>query len=418
MGSRQKRNEQLALQGGNTATALVNIIQEGNSMANTFLVPGYIVYGENALRSGMDEIKSYGKRAMIVTDRNMMDLGYIKQLTDELEKIGTSYFIYPDINSEPNHTMVDKGVELYKNEKCGFLIALGGGSPIDTMKAIAAVHANGGSVCDYVGKALENDLPRMCAIPATAGTGSEATKNSIIANANTNVKMLIANPKLIVDCAILEYEFTLTQPQPVTAATGIDALTHALEAYTSIKANVMSELYAVSAIKRIFKNLNEAYTNGTSKTARKEMLLAAFEAGVSFSNASVTIVHGMSRPIGALFHVPHGMSNAMLLKTCLDYLKPGVVDRLCELSKATGVYREGMTTEQGSEAFVAAVNELIRAMKIPTPMGFGIKKEDFFKYIPKMSEDAMASGSPSNTRRTPAKEDLMELYSRFWNDCE
>ena len=172
-------------------------------MANVFLVPRYIVSGDDALKTGMDEIRTYGKKAMIVTDRNMVDLGYIKKLTDELEKTGTSFFLYPEINSEPNHIMVDKGIELFRNENCDFLIALGGGSPIDTMKAIAAVHANGGSVCDYVGKKLENDLPRMVAIPTTAGTGSEATKNTIIANANTNVKMLIANPKLIVNCAVL-----------------------------------------------------------------------------------------------------------------------------------------------------------------------------------------------------------------------
>ena len=178
----------------------------------------------------------------------------------------------------------------------------------------------------------------------------------------------------------------------------------------------MSELYAVSAIKRIFANLKEAYKNGTNKAARREMSLAAFEAGISFGNASVTIVHGMSRPIGALFHVPHGMSNAMLLKTCLNYLKIGVVDRLCELSKAIGVYEAGMTAEEGCEAFVAATNELVNAMQIKTPMDYGIKKEDFFKYIPKMSEDGMASGSPSNTRRTPTKEDLMELYTQFWNE--
>ena len=387
-------------------------------MANVFLMPRYVISGDKALESGMDEIRTYGKKAMIVTDQNMVDLGYIKNLTEKLGGKNISYFLYPDINSEPNHTMIDKGVELFKNEKCDFLIALGGGSPIDTMKAIAAVHSNGGSVCDYVGKALENNLPRMVAIPTTAGTGSEATKNSIIANANTNVKMLIANPKLIVDCAILEYELTITQPQSVTAATGIDALTHALEAYTSVKANVMSELYAVSAVRRIFQNLPLVFADGADKAARREMSLAAFEAGVSFSNASVTIVHGMSRPIGALFHVPHGMSNAMLLEVCLDYLKTGVIDRLCELSKVIGVYKEGMTAEEGSEAFVAATNGLIRLMKIKTPMDYGIKKEDFFKYIPKMSEDGMASGSPQNTRKLPTKEILAELYTRFWNESE
>ena len=387
-------------------------------MANIFLVPPYVVSGEEALKTGMAEIASYGKKAMIVTDKNMTDLGYVKKLTDELGERGVSFFIYPDINSEPNHTMVDMGVELYKNERCDFLIALGGGSPIDTMKAIAAVHANGGSICDYVGKTLDNGLPRMAAIPTTAGTGSEATRFSIIANANTNVKMLLNNPKLMVDCAVLEYEFTLTQPGEVTAATGIDALTHALEAYTSVKANKMSDLYAVSALKRIFANLGEALNNGTNRTARMEMSLAAFEAGVSFSNSSVSIIHGMSRPIGALFHVPHGMSNAMLLKTCLNYLKSGVVDRLCDLSREIGVYREGMTPKEGCDAFVSVVNGLVNAMKIKTPMDYGINKESFFKYIPKMSEDGMASGSPLNTRRTPAMEDLIKLYTQFWKECE
>ena len=387
-------------------------------MASVFLIPPYIVSGENALKASMDKIKSYGKKAFIVTDKNMVDLGYIKKLTAELDQVGISYFIFPDINCEPNHKMIESGLALYQGEKCDFLIALGGGSPIDSMKAIAAVHANGGSICDYVGRALVNDLPRMAAIPTTAGTGSEVTKNTIIANADTNVKMLIMNPKLIVDCAVLDPEFTLTLPQSVTAATGIDALTHALESYTSVKSNAMTELYAVSAIKKIFGNLREAYTNGTNKVARREMSLAAFEAGCSFGNSSVTIVHGMSRPIGALFHVPHGLSNAMLFKVCLEYLKSGVVDRLCELSKEIGVFKAGMKPQEGCDAFVAAVNDLILAMQIETPMGYGIKKEDFFKYIPKMSEDAMASGSPNNTRRTPTKEDIMDLYAKFWNECE
>jgi 1,3-propanediol dehydrogenase len=387
-------------------------------MANVFMVPQYVVYGENALKTGMDEIKTYGKKAMIVTDKNAVDLGYVKKLTGELGQIGIAHFIYADINAEPDHTMIDKGVELFKNEQCDFLIALGGGSPIDSMKAIAVVHANGGSVCDYVGKALDNDPPRMVAIPTTAGTGSEATKFTIIANANTNVKMLIANPKLMVDCAVLDSDFTLTLPKSVTAATGIDAFCHALEAYTSLKANVMSETFAVSAIKRIFANLNEAFNNGSDKTARSEMLLAAFEAGVSFSNASVTIVHGMSRPIGALFHVPHRMSNAMLLKVCLNFLKSDVTDRLCALAKEIGVYKDGMSVEEGSEAFVRASNDLIKAMQVKTPIDYGITKDDFFKYIPKMSEDAMASGSPSNTRRQPTKEILMELYTQLWNEAE
>ena len=148
------------------------------------------------------------------------------------------------------------------------------------------------------------------------------------------------------------------------------------------------------------------------------MSIAAFEAGVAFSNASVTIVHGMSRPIGALFHIPHGMSNAMLLKMCLNYLKPGAVFKLSELAKAIGAYRVGMTEEEGADAFLTATIALLRALNIKTPMDYGVTKDEFFRHIPKMAEDAMASGSPLNTRRTPSAEDIRELYAKFWYDCD
>jgi len=387
-------------------------------MANLFIVPQFIFSGEGALKASMDQIASFGKKPMIVTDQSMIRFGNAQKLTDELSAHGLSYYLYAEINAEPTHTMIDKGVELYQNEECDFLIALGGGSPLDAMKAIGAVHTNGGSIRDYMGKKIENVLPHMCAIPTTAGTGSEATKVSIITNSDTDVKMLLLDPKLMVDLTVLDSDFTITVPPEVTAATGVDALTHAIEAYTSLKAFPMSDLFAVAAVEKIFENLYEVYTNGTNAAARREMSIAAFEAGVAFSNASVTIVHGMSRPIGALFHVPHGMSNAMLLKTCLNFIKPGAVFKLYELAKAIGVYRVGMTVEEGADAFVTATIALLRALKIKTPMDYGVTKDDFFRHIPKMAEDAIASGSPLNTRRTPSKDDIQELYAKFWYDCE
>ena len=204
---------------------------------------------------------------------------------------------------------------------------------MDSMKAIGAVVSNGGSICDYMGKTIEHELPPTCTIPTTAGTGSEATKVSIITNTKTGVKMLLNDPKLMAKLAVIDPVFTLTAPPAVTAATGVDALTHAIEAYTSVKAFSMSDIYALSAVKRIFSNLYEVYINGTNVEARKEMAIAALEAGIAFSNASVTIVHGMSRPIGALFHVPHGLSNAMLLNVCLDFIKPGAESRTLPAGK-------------------------------------------------------------------------------------
>ncbi|MCL2436582.1 MAG: iron-containing alcohol dehydrogenase, partial [Clostridiales bacterium] len=380
--------------------------------------PKCVLSGEDALNLGMDYLNDMGTKALIVTDKMMVELGNVKKITDAMEARNVAYYVYDEINAEPTDTMIDKGVELYQKEKCDFLIGVGGGSPVDAMKAIGAVYSNGGSVRGYVGKKIEHALPCMCAIPTTSGTGSEATKFSIINNTETSVKMLISDPKLMVDYAILDPVFSLTAPPFVTAATGIDALTHALEAYTSRKAFPMSDLFAVSAIRKIFQNLYKTYENGNDFEARKEMAIAAFEAGVAFSNASVTIVHGMSRPIGALFKVPHGMSNAMLLKVCLEYLKPNVTSELCKLAEVIGVYKEGMTVEEGAEAFVAATNDLLRKLNIKTPMDYDIKKEDFFKHIPKMSTDAMASGSPLNTQRTPTAEDLMALYEQFWNESE
>ena len=166
-------------------------------MANLFFTPQYIIAGENALDMAKDYLKSFGKKALIVTDEAMVKLGNVKKLTDTLNKVNVTYEIYPGINSEPDHLMIDKGVEIYKTQNCEFLIGIGGGSPMDAAKAIGAVIANGGSITEYMGKKLENDLPPICAIPTTAGTGSEATKVSIINNLNTGVKMLLSDPKLM-----------------------------------------------------------------------------------------------------------------------------------------------------------------------------------------------------------------------------
>ncbi|MDD4564661.1 MAG: iron-containing alcohol dehydrogenase [Eubacteriales bacterium] len=383
-------------------------------MANLFFVPQNIITGENALQMSTEHLKNFGRKALIVTDNMMVKLGNVQKLTDALDSISVSYTIYSGINSEPNHTMIDEGVEIYKKEGCDFLIGIGGGSPLDSMKAIGAVAANGGSITEYMGKKLENDLPLTCAIPTTAGTGSEATKVSIINNTITNIKMLLNDPKLMAKIAVVDPVFTMTAPPEVTAATGVDALTHAIEAYTSVKAFSMSDIFAKSAIKRIFENICEVYTNGSNLEARREMANAALEGGIAFSNASVTIVHGMSRPIGALFHVPHGLSNAMLLNVCLEYLKPGAVDRLNELAMIVGVHNKGMTPEEGADAFVEATIALLNKLNIKTPREFGIDKEEFFKQIPKMSEDALISGSPQNTRRIPNKNDIMILYKKLW----
>ena len=302
-------------------------------MGNQFIMPGRVFYGENALANASDVIASLGKKALVVTDPMMMKLGTAKMVTDILDEKGIHYSIYSNITGEPTDKMIEAGLDVYNDQGCDFLIAVGGGSPIDSMKAIAAVSTSGGSIDDYLGKVITVPTPPMVAIPTTSGTGSEATQFTIITNTEKDIKMLLKGAVLMPDIAIDDPAFTLTAPKSVTAATGLDALCHASEAYTSRKSQPLTDEFAISAIKKIFKYLPICYNDGSNVEARAQMSLAAFEAGVAFNNASVTVIHGMSRPIGALFHVPHGISNAMLLSACFSYVYDGAYGRFADMAR-------------------------------------------------------------------------------------
>lgn len=384
-------------------------------MANLFLVPQYILTGEGALESGGNYLKDFGKRALLVTDSIMVKLGNVDKVISVLNQFGITYVIYDEINSEPSDDMIRKGVSIYKKENCDFLIAIGGGSPIDSMKAIGASIAYDLDICNFIGKSITKQLPPACAIPTTAGTGSEATQFTIITDTKNQVKMLLKGPALMAKLAIVDPMFTLTAPKGVTSSTGIDALTHAIEAYTSSKSTSMSDIFAVSAIKRIFHSLLETYTNPSNVEARKEMAIAALEAGISFNNSSVTIVHGMSRPIGALYHIAHGLSNAMLLDKCLSFILTGAQEKLCNLAKEIDCYDAGMTDKEGADSFVKAVSALCQKLEIQTLAQFGVDKNNFMNHIPKMTTDALESGSPSNTRHIPTQEDIAAIYKSLWD---
>lgn len=384
-------------------------------MANLFLTPKIVYTGADALDMSKNSIKGLGKKALVVTGKNSVKIGNAKKVTDMLESIGIDSVVYSEITGEPCDYMIEEGAKVYKENRCDFLVSIGGGSPMDSMKAIGVVVACGGSINDYMGKVITTPLAPMVAIPTTAGTGSETTQFTIINNTVENIKMLLKGPTLMPDIAVVDPYFTLTAPQKITSATGIDALCHAVESYTSVKAFPMADTMALSAVKRIFNSLYECYVNGSNVEARADMATAALEAGMSFNNSSVTIIHGMSRPIGALYHVPHGLSNAMLAPKCLEFAMSGCPERFCTLAQTIGVYKEGMTAEDGAKAFIDAVSELCKKLDIQTPAQFGIDKEDFFKNIDKMATDAIASGSPANTRRNPNKEEIMDIYKSLFD---
>ncbi|MDE7015634.1 MAG: iron-containing alcohol dehydrogenase, partial [Kineothrix sp.] len=268
-------------------------------MAREFIVPGQIINGAGALNMAESSLAQLGKKAMIVTDKVMIELGNCEKLENALKNQGIEYIIYSEITGEPTDKMVEEGLALYKAQNCDFLIALGGGSPIDAMKAIASLTLNGGSIASYMGKEIAVEMPPIVAIPTTAGTGSEATQFTIITDTRNNVKMLLKGKVLMPRLAVIDPQFTMTAPPKITAATGLDALCHAIEAYTSRKSQEMSDTFALSAVKRIFRYLPKAFHNGQDEEARVQMSVAALEAGIALNNASVTLIHGMSRPIGA-----------------------------------------------------------------------------------------------------------------------
>lgn len=383
-------------------------------MADTFIVPDRIISGKDALKAASEALGAMGAKALIVTDPTMERLGNLRAVTELLEQEHIGYAVFSGITGEPDDGMIQEGLSCFQKEQCDFLIGLGGGSPIDSIKAIAMLEVYGGSPADQMGKTVERKLVPMAAVPTTAGTGSEATQFTIITDRATQVKMLLKGPGLMPDLAIIDPRFTITAPPSITAATGIDALTHAIEAYTSRKAQPLSDTFALSACRRIFENLRKAWSDGSDEESRIQMALAALEAGIAFNNSSVTVVHGMSRPIGALFHVPHGISNAMLLEVCLRYAAEGAAERFGEIAVACGFAETSESADAAAEKLLKQVTGLLRDIEIPTLEAYGIDKQAFLEAVPKMAADAFASGSPSNTRRAVSTEVMEELYRQLW----
>ena len=379
-----------------------------------FRLPGKIIAGGHAMEEAAALLPEYGRKALVVTGKHVACSSMMEELQKALKEQGLEYQVYDGITGEPTDTMIEEGVRIYRETGCDFCIGIGGGSPLDSAKAIGAMITNPGKIADYNGKTITEPLPPVVAIPTTAGTGSEATKFTIITDTAKNIKMLLKGEALLPDLAIVDYRFSLSSPPSVTAATGLDAMTHAVEAYTSIKAQPLSDVYALSAVRRILRWLPEAWKDGSSQEARREMALAALEAGICINNSSVTIVHGMSRPIGALFHVPHGISNAMLLPFCLREVADAALDRFADLGRAVGAACEADTDHRAAEEFLSRLEEICRICQVPTLKEYGIGEEEYRNAIDKMTEDALASGSPGNCRKSVNAEDIRRLYRKAY----
>ncbi|MEA3226480.1 MAG: iron-containing alcohol dehydrogenase, partial [Planctomycetota bacterium] len=302
------------------------------------ITPRVIVGADTRTKVGQEARKLRFTRVLVVSDPFHEQSGRIDEIAHLLNAVGLKVSVYAGVTAEPDTEMVNRGIEQFRADDCDGIVALGGGSPIDTAKTISVLASNGGTVRQYMGT---DTVPEpgvgVIALPTTSGTGSEATRVVVIADSESKLKMSGRSHAYLPSVAILDYKLTMSMPKLLTAAVGVDALTHAIEAYVSKQANNFSDLLALSAVRLIWGSIKQAWRNGSDVDARQNMLIGSFQAGIAFSNASVGLVHSMSEPLGACFHVPHGLSNAMLLPAVTRFSIDGAPSRYAEIARCMGL---------------------------------------------------------------------------------
>ena len=351
---------------------------------------------------------------LLVTDPFMVECGYCRRIEEQLEAGGIDFGLFADCVPDPTTDSVYAALAALRDGAHDCVIALGGGSSMDTAKAAAVLKHRDGPMREYkVPYLIDSGLP-IVAIPTTAGTGSEATRVAVITDTETQEKMLCMGLGLMPVAALVDYELTLTMPYRLTADTGLDSLCHALEAYVSRKSNPFTDSVALTAMRTIFQNIRTACEQPEDRAAREAMMLAATQGGIAFANASVTLIHGMSRPIGALYHVPHGMSNAMLLPEITAWSVSHASDRYATCARHMGVAADGDSDTTATGKLVDALRQLCADLSVPTPAEFGITESAWFDSLETMAQQALDSGSPANNPRIPEASDIVELYRRVW----
>lgn len=354
------------------------------------------------------------KNAFIITDPVMVSLGVAEQLENNLKAQGVSCTVFSDTVPEPTVASIVKAKDIMAGANFDSIIALGGGSVIDSAKAISIWAKFGGEMRDYKFPRIVNELGvPLIAIPTTAGTGSEATRVTVITDETTSEKMMCLGLGFLPTIAVVDYMLTLSCPKRLTADSGIDALTHAVEAYVSKKASPYTDTVALRAMQAIFPSLRTVYTDPSNEEARKNMMFGSMLAGMAFSNASVALVHGMSRPIGAFFHVPHGMSNAMLFPTVTKFSLQANVARYADCARACQM-TDSTDDAVAGQIFVDELIKLNQDLEVPTLKEFGADEQTYFDNLETMAEQALASGSPANNPRVPTHQEIVTLYNEIW----
>lgn len=366
-------------------------------MSYKFFMPAISLMGADCLKDAGNQVAELGfKRALIVTDKVLGQIGIVKKVTDVLDSKNIEYSIYDETKPNPTVKNVNDGLALLKEEKCDFVISLGGGSAHDCAKGIALLATNGGEIKDYEGvdKSKKPQLP-MVGINTTAGTGSEMTLFAIITDEERHIKMALVDKHLTPIIAVNDPMLMLAMPKSLTAATGMDALTHAVEAYVSTAATPITDACAEKAIELISTYLVKAVENGEDVEARDMMAYAEYLAGMAFNNASLGYVHAMAHQLGGFYNLPHGVCNAILLPHVQEYNKATSAARLAKIAKIMGGNIEGLTDEQGADLCIDMIKSLSQTVGIPDGLGvLGVKESDFETLATNALNDACALTNP------------------------
>ena len=379
-------------------------------MAAKFFIPSVNVLGQGAVDEAISDIKTLGfKHALIVTDKPLVKIGLVGEVVEKLVKSGITSTVFDGVQPNPTVANVEAGLALLKAHKCDFVISLGGGSPHDCAKGIALVATNGGSIKDYEGldQSTKPQLP-LVAINTTAGTASEMTRFCIITDEARHIKMAIVDKHTTPLLSVNDPELMLKKPAGLTAATGMDALTHAVEAYVSTAANPITDACAIKAIELIQANLINAVDNGQDINAREQMAYAQFLAGMAFNNASLGYVHAMAHQLGGFYDLPHGVCNALLLPHVQQYNAQVVPARLKDIAKAMGVDVSSLSDEQGAAAAITAIKKLSVAVKIPENLTLlGVKAED----IPTLADNALKDACGFTNPKQATHAEICQIFT-------
>ena len=357
------------------------------------------------------------KSPLIVTDKQMVKFGYVKKLQEILLKAGLKSSVFDETIPDPTDTVVLNGIDILKKNKNDAVIGFGGGSPIDTAKAVAVLSQYSKNIQDYKPPSTfdKKGLP-IIAIPTTAGTGSEVTHHSVIIDTKSNnfEKISCRGEGFVPIVSIVDYELTLSKPRRLTIDSAIDTLTHGIEAYVSKKATMFSDRIALDTIRLVQENIYAVDKDPKDFKAREGLMLAATLGGLAFSNASICLVHGMSRPLGSNFKVPHGLSNAMLLPTITEFSIDHAKRRYADCSRVGNFALPNDEDDVACEKLIKGLYKINNDFDVPSMKTFGIDEKNFEEELENMATDAEVSGAPNLNPRVPTVNEMVDLYGKAW----